>query len=229
MPIKAVIFDLDGTLVDFNIDFRAVRAEVMHFLTNHGFPASLFSINESTFKMLEKIEIFLRNSGRGNEEFSKMKHAVYNILAKYELEAARRTSLQPGVLEALKNLKALNLKLAVCTVNGQSSTNHILETFRLKDFFDVVVTRELTPKVKPNPAHLEVALKTLNVKPTEALVVGDSVIDMACGRESKVTAVGVATGVSSQEELSRAGAAYVINSLTQLPSIITQVNAKEDV
>jgi HAD superfamily hydrolase (TIGR01549 family) len=229
LPIRAVVFDLDGTLVDFNIDFRAVRAEVIHFLTSQGFPASVFSMNESTFKMLEKAEIFLKNNGKTEEEILKTKLAVFDIINKYELEAARKTNLLPGAQESLKNLKAMNLKLALCTVNSQKSTNYILETFKLKSFFEAVVTRESVSKVKPNPTHLEAALKALNMKPEETLIVGDSVIDMKCGQELNVRAVGMATGVSKPEELARAGATYVINSLTELATIINRINANEDV
>ncbi|UCF59413.1 MAG: hypothetical protein JSV15_03105 [Candidatus Bathyarchaeota archaeon] len=61
MAIKAVIFDLDGTIVDFNLNYKAVRAEVIQFLTKQGFPRSIFSMNESVFEMLKKMEIYKKN------------------------------------------------------------------------------------------------------------------------------------------------------------------------
>ncbi len=57
MTIKAVVFDLDGTIVKFNLDYKSARAEVIQFLSDHDFPASVFSINESVFEMLKKVEI----------------------------------------------------------------------------------------------------------------------------------------------------------------------------
>ncbi|HDD69907.1 MAG TPA: hypothetical protein ENG19_02135, partial [Candidatus Bathyarchaeota archaeon] len=70
MVIKAVIFDLDGTLANFNIDYKAVRAEVRSFLVKVGLPASILSLNESVFEMLKKAKIFLKNNGKSDETFS---------------------------------------------------------------------------------------------------------------------------------------------------------------
>ena len=67
MGVKAVIFDLDGTLVSFNLDYRTVRAEVRGYLLRVGVPASQLSANESIFEMLKKAELFLKNSGKSAE------------------------------------------------------------------------------------------------------------------------------------------------------------------
>ncbi len=61
MAVKAVVFDLDGTIVTFNIDYMTVRAEVKSLLIKEGFPASILSTKESIFEMLKKAEIFLKN------------------------------------------------------------------------------------------------------------------------------------------------------------------------
>ena len=60
MPIKAVIFDLDGTIASFNLDYLTVRAEVRSYLMRNGLPASILATNESIFDMLKKAEIFLK-------------------------------------------------------------------------------------------------------------------------------------------------------------------------
>lgn len=60
--IKAVVFDLDGTLVNFNLDYKSLRAEARDFLIRQGVPASVLSINESIFTMLKKTEIFMKNN-----------------------------------------------------------------------------------------------------------------------------------------------------------------------
>jgi len=217
---KAVVFDLDGTIINFNLDYKAARAEVIEFLSAQGFPRSLFSLNESVFDMLKKVEVSMKNAGKNQKQFKKLKEAVLAILEKYELESAKSTSLAPGILETLKTLKDKKIKLALFTVNGKKSTNYILDAFRLKKLFDAVVTRDSVPTVKPNPVHLETALKKLKVKPNETIVVGDSVLDMKSAQQLRVFAVGVTYGVSTPEELTRAGANSLITSPTDLTPLI---------
>ena len=222
--ISAVILDLDGTIVDFNLDYKSVRAEVIQLLTKQGFPSSVFSMKESIFSMLKKAKIYVKNNGREEDDFARVKETMLSVANRYELEAAHATNLMPGVLEALKTLKRLDLKTAIFTVSGEKSTNFILNFFRLERFFDAIITRESVSAVKPDSAHLQAVLTSLNVEPKEAIVVGDSKWDMRCARELNVIAVGVATGISSPKELMLAGANYLISSLTDIPTLIQQLN-----
>lgn len=223
LTIRAVIFDLDGTLVDFNLNYKAIRAEVLGFLAKQGFPMSIFSLKERIFETLKNVEIYMKNNSMKEEEFQRIKDAVFEVANRYEFEAARKTSLLPGVLETLKALKRMGLKMALFTVNDEKPTDYVLRRFRLHQFFDAIITRESAPEVKPNPAHLEAALRALSVKPEEALVVGDSVSDMMCARGLGAIAVGVTTGISSPEDLTRAGSTFLISSLVDLPAKIQQL------
>jgi len=222
--IRAVILDLDGTIVDFNLDYKSVRAEVIQLLARQGFPSSLFSLNESIFSMMKKAQIYMKNNGRPEDDFARVRETMLSVANRYELEAAHTTNLMPGVLETLRTLKRMNLKTAIFTVNGEKSTSFILNFFRLEAFFDAIITRESVSAVKPDSAHLEAVLRVLNVEPEEAIVVGDSKWDMRCARKLNVIAVGVATGISSPKELMHAGASYLISSLTDLLTLIQQFN-----
>jgi len=224
MPIKAVIFDLDGTLASFNIDYRAVRGDVRSFLVSSGLPASVLSINESIFEMLKKVEIFMKNNGKSEKAFAEIRRKALVIAEKYELEAARSTSLLPGVMETLNALKKMNLKLGLCTINSEKSTSYILKRFGMAEFFDAVTPRDNVKYVKPNTEHLEATLDALEVMPEEAMVVGDGANDMRCAKELKAVAVGLPTGVSSPKEIVSAGANYFITSITDLPTLIEYIN-----
>ena len=224
MAVKAVVFDLDGTIASFNVDYKAVRAEVRSFLIREGLPASILSINESIFEMLKKTEIFMKNNGKSEKAFMDIRAKASEIAENYELEAAKTTSLLPGILEILKALKKMNLKIGLCTINSEKSTNYILKRFAIAEFFDAVTPRDGVKYVKPNVEHLEATLKALGVNPEETMVVGDGVSDMKCARELNAIAVGLPTGVSSPKELVNSGANYFITSITDLPTLIGYIN-----
>jgi phosphoglycolate phosphatase len=229
LVILAAIFDLDGTIADFNLDYKSVRAEVRGFLIKKGVPASILSTNESIFEMLKKADIFLKNNSKSTNAFEEVREEVLVIAERYELEAAKDTSLLPGVTETLKTLRKKNLKTALFTINSEKSANYILKRFRIGNLFDVVIPRSSVRYVKPNPEHLETVLKALMISPDEAIVVGDGSSDMRCARELKVIAVGLPSGVSSEKELIASGANYVITSLTDLPILVEEINKTSEV
>lgn len=223
MVVKAVVFDLDGTLAEFNLDYKKVRAEVKQLLVKNGLPGSLFSIKQSIFEMLRKAQVCMRNNGL-QEEYPVIRNQVLSIASKHEIEAAHKTSLLPGVLETLKVLKSMNLKLAIFTINGKKPTEVILGNYNLSRFFDAIITRELVPDVKPDPSHLEAVLRALEVPAHETIVFGDGLTDMKSAKALEATGVGLTSKKYTGKMLRSAGASYTIDSATQLPSLITELD-----
>ena len=150
LVVEAVIFDLDGTLAHFNLDFKTLRAEVRSYLMRMGVPASVLNVNESIFEMLKKAEIFVKNSGKPAEAFEEVRNQALAIAEKYEMEAASTTSLMPGANETLKELKRMKLKMGLCTTSSEKAANYILQRFKIEDFFQVVVPRNKVKYVKPS-------------------------------------------------------------------------------
>ncbi len=168
----------------------------------------------------------MRDRGKEEKEFTEVQKEVISIIERYESEAARKTSLLPNVLKTLKTLRRMKLKMAIFTTNGEKSTSYILTRFHISRFFEAVITRESVSAVKPNPAHLEAALRVLKSRSEEAIVVGDSARDIKCARELNVIAVGVKTGISSPEALIDAGANYLASSVADIHILVQQLNEK---
>ena len=227
ISIKAVIFDLDGTIASFNLDYKALRGEIRSYLLRLGVPASVLSVNESIFEMLKKTAIFMKNSGKSAEAMDAIRSEALAIAEKYELEAAVSTDLLPGVYETLKALKRMDLKIGLFTLNSDKAANYLLQRFKLGEFFGVTVPRNKVNYVKPNPEHLEMALKVLGVAPEETVVVGDGNVDMESASELKAIAVGLPSGASKIEQLMRHGANYIITSITDLPVLIEKINKEQ--
>ena len=224
--IRAVIFDLDGTLKEFNLDIKGCRTKIINLLTREGFSRSLFSLNESAFDMLKKVKKYLITEDGKKQEFAKIEDMVFSVVEDFELEAARTAKMFAGIPETLKALRDMKLKIALCTISSEKTTSYILKRFHLEQFFDAVITRESVFEVKPHPTHLEAALNALKVKSQEAVLVGDSVKDIECAIQLNVLAVGVTTGLSSIEELTCSGAHYIASSANDIPILIQQLNSK---
>ncbi|MGE5555861.1 MAG: HAD family hydrolase [Methanocella sp.] len=223
MPIEAVIFDLDGTLAAFNLDYKSLRGEVRGHLMRIGVPASLLSVKESLFEMLSKAELYFKNSTKSAQAYKDARHQCLAIAEKYEMEAASLTSLQPGAVETLKELQKLKLKVGLCTLSSEAAANYILQRFKIAEYFQVVVSRDKVARVKPDSEQLEIALKALGVKPTDAIIVGDSAADMQSAKDLKAIAVGVPAGIATQKQLTAAGANYIITALSDLPLLIKKL------
>jgi phosphoglycolate phosphatase len=227
LTINAVILDLDGTITTFNLDYKTLRAEVRGYLLNIGVPSSVLEVNENIFDMLKKTELFMTNAGK-TDSVEKIRLGVMGIAEKYELDAASRTSLLPGAVETLKALKKMGLKIGLCTINSQKSTELILNRFKVAEYFDAITPREKTSQVKPNPKHCEAALDELKVRPAEAIVVGDSIADIKGAIELKAISVGLSTGVATEDKLAQEGANYIITSIIDLPNLIESINKVRD-
>ena len=224
LPIEAVIFDLDGTLANFNLDFKSLRAEVRSYLMRIGVPASVLNVNESIFEMLKKTEIFVKHNSKTAPPFEVVRSQVMAIAEKYEMEAALTTSLIPGASETLKELKRMNLKMGLCTTSSERAANYILKRFKIEDFFQIIVSRDKVKYVKSHTEEFEAALKGLGATSLTAVIVGDSDVDMQSAKELKACAVGLPTGVSTIEQLKDTGANYIITSLSDLPTLIKEIN-----
>ena len=224
MAIDAVIFDLDGTLAHFNLDFKALRSEVRSYLISMRVPVSVLEVNESIFEMLKKTEIFIKNSSKSAEAFEEIRTRSLVIAEKYEMEAAASTSLLNGAVETLKDLQKMNVKMGLCTTSSERAANYILQRFKIDSYFKVVVPRDKVKYVKPHKEQCELALKTLGVRPKATVMVGDSIVDMQSAAELKAISVGLTTGLSSTEQLMGNGANYIITSLTDLPILIKKIN-----
>jgi HAD superfamily hydrolase (TIGR02253 family) len=174
--IKAVLFDLDNTLIDF---MRMKRASIDAAL-NAMLGAGLNMDKEKASKKL--YELYSKHGIEHQKIFQKflgkvMKKVDYKILAA-GIVAYRKVQL--GVLEpyamvipTLIKLREKGLKLAIVSDAPRLRAWIRLVEMRLHDFFDVVVTFEDTRKRKPHKAPFEEALKRLKLKPEECLMVGD--------------------------------------------------------
>jgi len=222
--INSVIFDLDGTLVYFKIDFMSARREVIQKLYSIGIPKDLVSINQRILTTVRTAENYLRSNEIKADKIDSFKKQIDQIISKYEMEGAKRTSLLPGVKEILSTLKEQRYKIGLFTLENQETTKYILERFSIQSFFNAIITRDDVENYKPDPEHLNAVLSQMGVSANEIIVVGDNPIDLECARRINAVAVARYSERHSIYELKKAGADFIIKNLWELKKILKEIN-----
>ncbi len=217
--IKAVLFDLDGTLTKFNLDYQSAKeriiGEINTFKLDKFTTKQPITIND----MLMKVQIKLPE-----QEFTQLLEKIHHIMEKYEIESAKRTELLPHARETLKTLKNGDIMTAVVTNNGRAAARMVVKRFELTPLINVLITREDASRWKPDGATVKEALNRLKVSPKEAIFVGDSTIDVLAAKDSNVVSVVVTTGPTKTEELLYTTPDYIISSLTEFPVLLKKLN-----
>lgn len=208
---EAVLFDLDGTLVDSAADL-CEAANVL--LAELGLrPVDLA---ETRSMVGDGVATLVRKAVTltGGDP-SDLAPLVARYMAIYEPNAARLTRAYPGVHETLEGLQQAGVKMGVVTNKPRAATLAILGALDLERFFGVVVGGDTLPQRKPSPQPLLAALATLGVPPGQAIMVGDNFHDVEAAHAAGMPAVIVTYGYSHRPH-AELGADRLIPDMAQL-------------
>jgi HAD superfamily hydrolase (TIGR01509 family) len=213
--IKAVFFDLDGTLVEFKLDVRGSKAEVLSLIRSVA--PGVKGLNEtcSYYSMLDKVR-----KSVDSKTYERIQGSAYAILDRYEMEAAKETSLREGALDVLKYLRISGKKIALLTNSGRRAVGLILERFDIEKYFDKVLTRDELSSMKPSPEGICLLLNLFGLKPDECVTVGDGAIDIIPSRTVGLKSIIVAGGYGPFRKVLEQKPDYLIQSLSDLPNLL---------
>lgn len=216
------LFDLDGTLVDTAPD---IGAALNHTLTRHGYA----EVDESLTRhwvghgARVLIEHALKGEAlrRGVPADREIPHAETEpllavFLDYYRNHLTQRGAPYPGVVEALRALQARGARLAVVTNKLARLSVPLLTELRLDGFFQTVIGGDTAPRPKPAADPALLACERLDLKPAQALFVGDSNTDVNCARAAGCPVVVVRNGYSHGIPAGELGADAVIESFLDL-------------
>lgn len=227
MPIKAVILDMDGTVVEFRYNAGKAKRDLKAFITLQGIPDDIFYDEDPLALNVDRIKEYLLKKG----DLSKveiLRDGVEKITFKYEMAAARNTTMLEGAREAMLKLSDLGFKVAVFTNSGRRPLETIIKRFDLESCFCLILSRNEVARMKPHPDGIVKALEMLGVGPEEAVFVGDSIIDMVAALKAGVHAIGVVSGLRGESELREAGAHHIIHSICDLPEFLHEFPIEAD-
>lgn len=214
MKIKAVIFDFDGTIAATN---QLIIDSWQHtYLSRLGRKGNEKDIIESFGEPLEITMAKVFPQFDLDETLKIYREFQYKYF-KGEVEAF------PGMVELIKRLKNEGYKIAVVTSRKGKTTHEGLDKFGVLKDMEVVVTCDDTDIHKPNPEPILLALERLNVEPSSAIMVGDSIFDTECAKNAGVKSILVDWSVAGQNADNSLAADFLAKSADEIKEIIESI------
>lgn len=210
MPIKLVIFDLDGTLVNSITD---ITNSLNYATEPYGLAPKTVEevaalVGEGITRVIERLI--------GDEKLQYRDDVVKRFLEFYSEHIVDNTFPYPGVRETLERLNGF--KKAVISNKREALSIKVLEALDLLRFFDLVIGSDSSTEKKPSPVPVLYVLSKLGLNKKDAVMVGDSDLDIAAGKSAGIRTVGVTYGYRDRVFLTDAD--YIIDEIKDLPLII---------
>lgn len=213
--IKALIFDMDGVIVESEPIHEKAEMEVCR---EFGMEVSKSEWDGFRGKKLEDIFSYASQKyGTGNEPIERMIERKIELYLSYALQEMKMVE---GVYEFLEKLKDSQKYAYALTTSGRRvQQDKILEKFNLTDFFQTMVTAEDVKNGKPHPEPYAITVKKLSMQPEECLVIEDSDNGILSAKAAGCLACGITTSFS-REHLNSNGADMVVVDFYELAKIL---------
>lgn len=207
--IKAIIFDMDGTLVD-NIPFH--KEAWLLFLKKHNIPLESEQFNAQNHGNIE--EMIKRFFGQDTpdtkvKELGQEKERIYRDLYKNQIKEI------PGLTDCLKSMENQSIKAALATMGDTPNIDFILDTLKIRHFFHSITGGHEIIKGKPDAEIFELCLKKLDLRSKDCIVIEDSPDGVLSARQAGIKVVGITTS-QTEEEMKKHGCFYTISNFDQL-------------
>lgn len=194
MRFKAVLLDLDGTLLDTVSDIADAANAMRQSLGMPELPLDTLTTYVGKGSENFVIRALSNNSAGTIPDTHQTAHGLALFLEHYRTFNGKRSELYPGVLEGLGAFRKAGLKMAVVTNKTEEFTHTLLIRKGLAHFFDAVVCGDTCERKKPDPMTFLHACDLLDVDPADALAIGDSINDAQAARAAGITVLAVPYG-----------------------------------
>jgi HAD superfamily hydrolase (TIGR01549 family) len=212
--IKALCFDVDGTLSDTD---DVYTQKVVRF-----FPRFLFRDPQHAARRFVMWAEAPGNALLGLTDTIGMDDeivALIDWLSRHQKRSSKTFWLIPGVDGMLKRLKG-HYPMSVVSARDEKGTMRFLEQFDLVQYFDAIITGQSAPHTKPYPDPILLAAQKMGVQPRECLMIGDTTVDMRAGKSAGAQTVGVLCGFGEEPELRKKGADLILKTTSELENLL---------
>ena len=219
----AIIFDLDGTLVDSVPDLRRALNEALGDLNEEGNQPALqvateqvrLWVGNGSHKLIERALLHL------NIPLEELNLVHGYFLRRYEACVCEESYLYPGVLELLKVCQHKKLPMALVTNKPIAFVPALLNKLGISDFFEILLGGDSLSEKKPSAMPLLHAAGHLNVEPMKCLMVGDSTADRASAKNAGIPCVLLQQGYNQGKDLSQLHPEWL---LKDIPSLLSELS-----
>lgn len=211
--IKALCFDVDGTLSDTDDYYAQQISDLL--------PPLLFPDRNHTAR---RLVMWIESPGNALLGFADTvglddeMMALIDWMNRHRKIPLKKFLLVPGVDAMLAHLHG-RFPMAVVSARDEKSTMRFLTQFDLCKYFDVIMTGLSAPHTKPYPDPILLAAKKMGVKPAECLMIGDTTVDIRAGKAAGAQVLGVLCGFGEEAELRQLGADFILNSTSDLTAL----------
>jgi len=205
MSLKAVLFDLDGTLIN--------SLPLILYASRRTHEEMSIPYDEEYFRSTIGLPIVKTAADIAAERAEEYLEIYSNLCNKFQDELI---TLYPNTINILEEIREHDLKIAIVTSRRRFSTESILKSFDLDQYFSACVCVDDTEKHKPAPEPALLALSQLDVTNEYAAMVGDSPYDINCGNAAGCITAGVTWGMADKATLKQANPNKIFDDALKL-------------
>lgn len=184
--VESVLFDLDGTLVETNIDFGLMKREMLRLATDAGLAAEDVQ-GLDILGVVDSAVQFLKEQGKSTGA-EQLRAEAMSILEEIELRHANETQEIPFAKELVSRLRKHGIGIGIVTRNCRAASELSLGIANIHA--DVLICREDSTNHKPHPEPVLLALAQLNANPRNSVMVGDHIMDVQGGKAAGTKTIG---------------------------------------
>jgi len=218
MPIDAVFFDLDGTLVDTAPDFHVV---VNQLRAEHGLPALDYAPIRATVS--DGAAALVRMALSMNDNDPAFESARQRLLTLYEAQGHQAAVPFTGITDTLQWLADHHIHWGIVTNKPVRYAEPLMQTLALQPAHAVLLCPDHVTNRKPHPEPLFRACELVGARPAHSVYVGDHLRDIESGRNAGLKTIAAAYGyVHNKDDAASWQAHHIVHSAEELPSLLTQ-------